>query len=117
MTNVIDNVEVFGGQNAETEEEFGNPINITDILAICKEYSRLGYQIQTQIEYITELGIEEALNKKLISISALPLIKNFLKTVSDNPLFGDAADEAYSCLYLIENFELKNPNLFKRHTN
>ena len=34
------------------EEEFSIPLDVSDILNICKEYNKLGWQIQGQIENI-----------------------------------------------------------------
>ena len=103
--------------NTDNNETFDIPIDISDIINICKEYSKLGWQIQKQIEEITELGIEEAINSGTVKITAIPHIKDFLTSVSDNAYFGDAADQAKECIALIESFELKNPLLFKTSAN
>lgn len=103
--------------NTDDNETFDIPIDISDIINICKEYSKLGWQIQNQIEEITEQGIEEAILNGTVKVSALPHIKDFLTSVSDNAYFGDAADQAKECISLIESFELKNPLLFKTSTN
>lgn len=112
MTNVSDNVKFTSSQTTDKDEEnFENPIDISDIINVCKEYSRLGWQIQHQIECITETGIEEAIKSGTVKITSLPLIKHFLQSVSENPLFGDASYQANECIALIENYELTHPRL------
>lgn len=106
MSNLLDNVKI---DIADSDETFENPIDLSDILTVCKEYSKLGWQIQNQIETITELGIEEAIKGGLVKVSSLPLIKHFLQSVCENPLFGDASFQANECIALIENYELKHP--------
>lgn len=109
-TNVSDNVNI-SSYVTDDEEEFENPIDIQDIITICKEYSKLGWQIQNQIEHITEMGIEESIKTGVVKVVSLPLIKYFLKTVSSNPLLGDASNQAEECVALIENYELTHPEL------
>lgn len=111
MKNVLDNVKFTSAKKAVDDDNFEIPMNISDILEVCKEYSRLGWQIQNQIEYISEMGIEESLKNGKVKIASLPLIKNFLKAVSQNPLFGDATEQADECVALIENYELTHPEL------
>lgn len=115
MTNTINDVKIFSKKI--DDEEFDIPIDLTDIITVCKEYSNLGYKIQNQIEHIVEIGVEEALSNGFISIAALPLIKHFLKIINNNPLFGDASIQANEAIYLIENFEMKNPNLCRGKAN
>ncbi len=112
MKNVLDNVKFTTAKAAvDDDDKFEIPMNISDILEVCKEYSRLGWQIQNQIEYISDMGIEESLKSGKVKIASLPLIKNFLKAVSKNPPFGDATEQADECVALIENYELTHPEL------
>lgn len=96
-------------QATAPDEDFDNPLDLTDILEICKEYSQLGSKIQNQIELITEIGIEEAIKNGSVKVVSLPFIKSFLKAVSNNPLFGDAAEQCVECVALIEIFEMNQP--------
>lgn len=110
MTNVINNVTFASSQTTDKDDDkFENPIDISDIITICKEYSKLGFQIQNQIEHITEIGIEESIQTGVVKTSSLPLIKFFLKVLSQNPLFGDAVSQAQECIMLIEIYEMNHP--------
>lgn len=104
-------------KKSNEDETFSNPIDISDILNVCKEFSKLGWQVQSQIECIMELGIDEAIKTGMVSIAALPHIKEFLKGICQNVYFGDAADQAYECINLIDYFEEQNPNLFNTKVN
>lgn len=117
MTNVLDNVKFASPQTTDQEDEFETPIDISDIITVCKEYSRLGWQIQNQIERITESGIEESLKSGTVKVASLPIIKHFLMTVSENPLFGDAVAQAEETIALIEIFEMNHPELTKALAN
>ncbi len=118
MTNVLDNVKFNSSQTADQDnDQFEAPIDISDILSVCKVYSKLGWQIQNQIEYITEIGIEEAIKSETVKVESLPIIKYFLQTVSENPLFGDASFQANECISLIDGFEMCHPDLFKKSSN
>jgi hypothetical protein len=91
------------------EEIFSNPIDLSEVLSICKHFSLLGYNVQHQIELITEIGIDEAVKSGAISLAALPHIKDFLHQISQNFLLGDAANQAVGLLYLIDAYELSHP--------
>lgn len=99
-------------QFLEEEETFSVPLDIFDIINVCKQFSQLGFKVQAQIECIMELGIEEAVRNQMVSVASLPLIKNFLKEIVNNPYFGDATDQAFDCFHLIEMFEDKHPELY-----
>lgn len=114
--NILDNINA-SSYVADENEKFEIPIDLSDILNICKEFSRLGWQIQNQIEYITEMGIEESIKSGKVNVTSLPVIKYFLSRVNENPLFGDASEQASECIALIENFEMRYPNLFKVDSN
>lgn len=91
----------------EKEEEFSIPLDISDILNICQEYNQLGWKIQNQIQSIVEIGLEESIKLGYIKIESLPYIKHFLKSISNNPYFGDAVDQAHECIFKIKEYEEK----------
>ena len=74
------------------EDEFNIPLCIDDIISICREYNKLGWQLQQQIENIVELGVEEAINSGEVKQTSLPFIKDFLQAITLNPYFGEAID-------------------------
>jgi hypothetical protein len=86
-------------------EEFSNPLDISDIIGICKKFSNLEYKIQSQIETILEVGVEDAIKIGMISKASLSEIKEFLISVSNVGLFGDAAEQARDCFELISIYE------------
>lgn len=119
MTNVINDIK-FGSEKTSTtneDDKFDIPLDISDIMSVCKEYSKLGWQIQKQIEYITEAGIENSIRNGTVKISSLILIKDFFYKICENAWFGDAADQANDCITLIEDFELRHPELFMTKIN
>lgn len=91
-----------------TEEEFSIPLDISDILSICKEYNKLGWQVQTQVENILELGIEESIKNGHVKKESLLQIKQFLIAIGKNPYFGDAVSQAHDCLQIISDYEKKH---------
>lgn len=96
-----------------TEETFSIPLNVSDILDVCKEYTKLGWKVQSQVESIMDIGIDEAIKSGTVTVASLPHIKDFLQQISQNPYFGDACDQAIDCIHLIELFEDANPTLFQ----
>ena len=104
-------------KNEAANETFSTPINISDIISVCKDYNKLGWNIQNQMETIMEAGIKESINNGIISVSALPFIKDFLQGICENPYFGEATDQAYECIMMIELFEYEHPALFKTISN
>lgn len=98
------------------EDEFSIPLCISDLLDICKNYSMLGWNIQSQIEQILELGVEQAIQHG-VNPSSLPHIKSFLAAICSNPYFGDATSEACECIEMISSFQEKNPSIFKLKVN
>lgn len=94
-----------------SREEEQAPIDINDILTICKEYHKLGWNIQSQIDVLMEIGIEQSIKKKIIKPAALPHIKEFLKQIVGSPYLGDAREQAEECILMIELFEDKHPQL------
>lgn len=94
----------------DNEEEYSIPLDISDIINICQEYSKLGWQIQIQVQSIIDNGVEESIKTGIVAKQSLPHIKNFLKQISKNVYFGDAIGQAQECIDLIDFFLEKNPN-------
>ncbi len=119
MTNVLSDARISTLPSTKTEEDekFDIPIDIADIISICKEYSKLGWQIQNQIEQITTVGIEKSIKNGAVKVNSLVVIKDFLYKICGNAWFGDAADQANDCISLIEDFELRNPDMFMAKIN
>lgn len=99
------------------DEEFEIPIDLSDILTVCKEYNKLGMQMQYQVETLLEIGVDESVRKGIVKVESLPHIKDFLNSICDNAYFGDAAFQANECIALIEHFEMKSPGLFNAAKN
>jgi hypothetical protein len=87
------------------------PLDISDILTVCKEYHRLGWNMQHQIEAIIEYGVEQAIDERMVDVAALPHIKHFLKGIASNFYFGDAQLQASEVVKLIKHFERTRPNI------
>jgi hypothetical protein len=96
-------------QLATIEEDLDIPLDISDIIAICREYTQLGYQMQQSVDAIMDLGITDAINTKAVSAAALPHIKAFLQEVIRNPLFGDAVDQAAETVRAINDWQEEHP--------
>jgi hypothetical protein len=90
------------------DEEFSIPLDISDIINICREFNKLGWQIQNQVENILEIGVEESIKSGFVKQQSLPHIKSFLKAICQNPYFGEAILQAKEVIYLISEFESKN---------
>lgn len=90
-------------------EALNNPLDLSDIMNVCKEYTSLGTNLQYQTQMVLDLGVEEAIKSRAVSIAALPHIRAFLKTIAENSLFGEAAMLATDCLFEIEMFETSHP--------
>jgi hypothetical protein len=90
-------------------ETLDNPISMFDIISICREYNKLGYQMQSQVDQLLELGIQDAIKTRVVSAAALPHIKSFLQQVIRNPYFGEAVDQATDCVRLIEDWQDAHP--------
>ena len=86
-------------------DDFSIPLCIDDIISICKDFSNLGIGVQSQIEDILELGVEESIRMGKVQRKYLPCIRFFLNRVVANPYFGEAASQAKDCLQLIYLFE------------
>lgn len=97
---------------AQDSEEYNIPLDISDIINICKEYNKLGHQIQLQMDSILDIGVEQSLELGFLKKESLSHIKNFLEKIIENPYFGDACEQAQSCLFLIDEYCLQNKNSF-----
>ncbi len=93
--------------STKEDEEFSIPLDISDIISICKDFNSLGWQVQNQIENILEVGLEESIKTGHVKQESLPRIKFFLRRICDNAYFGDATSQAQDCLKLIRQYEDK----------
>lgn len=87
------------------EEEFEIPLDIEDIMLICREYSKLGWNLQSQIEAILAVGVETALKTGQATRDALPHIKDFLQQIINGVCVGNAAIQAIECIDLINHYQ------------
>jgi len=92
----------------DKDDEYSIPLDISDIISICREYNKLGWQIQNQVENILEVGVEESIKNGNVKRESLPHIKHFLHSICQNAYFGDAVSQAHDCIRLIVDFESKN---------
>jgi len=95
--------------NPSADDELDIPLSMTDLLSLCREYSKLGWQMQQQVEMIVELGIQEAIATGAVSVSALPLVKEFLAQIIRNAYFGDAVDQAEECIRMVDDYQSAHP--------
>lgn len=93
--------------NNKDEELYSIPLDISDIINICREYNKLGWQIQNQVENILELGVEETIKSGIVKKESLSQIKNFLEQITKNAYFGDAITQAEDCIELIKQYQDK----------
>ena len=91
----------------EKDDEFSIPLDISDIISICRDFNNLGWQIQQQVENILEVGVEESIKSGNVKKESLPRVKYFLKKICDNAYFGDAVSQAQDCIRLIQDYEEK----------
>jgi hypothetical protein len=91
----------------EDEEEYSIPLDISDIITVCREFNKLGWQIQQQVENILEVGVEESIRSGNVKRESLPHIKSFLRVIGKNAYFGDAVSQAHDCIKLIQAYEEK----------
>jgi hypothetical protein len=87
------------------DDEYSIPLDISDIINICREYNKLGWQIQNQVENILEVGVEESIKNGTVKQESLPHVKSFLKQITLNAYFGDATSQALDCINLIREYE------------
>jgi hypothetical protein len=101
----------------DQDEEFSIPLDISDIISICREYNKLGWQIQNQVENILEVGVEESIKTGCVKRESLPHIKSFLRSITTNAYFGDATAQAEDCIQLINQYELSHQPLVSSQYN
>ena len=94
--------------SSNKDEEYSIPLDISDIINICREFNKLGWQIQNQVENILEVGVEESIKSGIVKQQSLPHIKSFLRAISRNAYFGDAVSQAHDCIKLIAEYEEKH---------
>lgn len=104
-------------QISSTDEEYSIPLNISEIIFICKEFNKLGINLQNQVENLLEFGVEESIKNGFVKQQSLPLIKNFLNLICENQYFGDAASQAKDCIKLINAFEDKYKIIYCSKSN
>ena len=106
--NEFESLELIDTTTSEEEtDEFSIPLDISDIISICRDFNSLGWQIQQQVENILEVGVEESIKSGNVKKESLPHIKRFLKRICDNAYFGDAVSQAQDCIRLIQDYEEK----------
>jgi hypothetical protein len=97
--------EIETSTSEEKDEEFSIPLDISDIISICRDFNSLGWQIQQQVENILEVGVEESIKSGNVKKESLPYVKHFLRKICDNAYFGDAVSQAQDCIRLIQDYE------------
>ena len=100
-----------------SDDEYDIPLDISDIINICREYNKLGWQIQNQVENILEVGVEESIKTGNVKEQSLPHIKDFLKRICENAYFGDAVTQAHDCINLIQQYEEKYKITYSSSSN
>jgi hypothetical protein len=79
-------------------------LDISDIISVCQEYSKLGSNIQNQIEQILDCGIEASIKEGIVKVESLPFIKHFLLAISKNCYFGDSCIQSLELINEMEKF-------------
>jgi hypothetical protein len=103
--------------STDKDEEFSIPLDISDIISICRDYNSLGWQVQNHVENILEVGVEEAIRSGKVKQESLPRVKYFLRRICGNAYFGDAVSQAEDCLKLIHQYEHKHQISYSTKTN
>ena len=103
----LDTLSYLHAETVDSNDEFSIPLDISDIINICREYNKLGWQVQNQVEQILEFGVEESINNGFVKKESLPHIKEFLIRIHSNPYFGEAGSQADICSKLITKYELE----------
>lgn len=99
----LDTIETSTSE--EKDDEFSIPLDISDIISICRDFNSLGWQTQQQVENILEVGVEESIRSGNVKEESLPRIKFFLRKICGNAYFGDAVSQAQDCIRLIQDYE------------
>lgn len=103
----LEDLTLVSQTSNESDDEYNNPLDISDIINICREFNQLGWQIQSQVENILEVGVEESIKTGKVKQSSLPHIKKFLNAICRCVYFGDAVSQAYDGINLITEYEDK----------
>lgn len=107
----LKNVVAISSTPDNKDDEYSIPIGLSDIINICQEFSKLGWQVQSQIDSLLEIGVEESIKSNVVRHESLPHIKNFLNQIIKNPYFGDATYQAEECIYMIDSYYESVKNL------
>ncbi len=102
----FDVLKVLSSLDDDTDE-FSIPLDLSDLLLICQEYNKLGWNPQYQITYIAEHGVSSAIKNGVLKKEVIPSIRAFLKAIAKNAYFGDAVSQAEECLLALEAYEYK----------
>lgn len=103
----VKNLVLVSNTSNEQDDEYNIPLDISDIISICKEFNGLGWQIQNQVENILEVGVDESIATGKVNQASLPHIKKFLKAICGNPYFGDSKYQSLNIIWEIDDY-LKN---------
>lgn len=103
--------------NGSIESASSAAVDLTDILEVCKQYTVLGWTIQHQIECLIENGVEEAVNSGKVNSQVLPHVREFLKSITERLINTDVVDQAYAVIMMIDHYEMKNPQIFRKVGN
>lgn len=117
VVNELNTLALIEETTTDQSEELDIPIDLSDIISICREYNKLGWQIQQQVENILEIGVEEAIKSGYVRKESLPFIKSFLKAIAQNVYFGDAVSQADECVKLIQQYEMINKIKYEERYN
>lgn len=112
--NLINNVNKEKNKEKKADPE---SLNIYDIINICIEYNKLGYNIQKQVKAILESGVEQSIRNGKITSESIPHIKQFLSYICENSYSSEASEQAFQCYLMIEEFEHEYPKYFLKHKN
>jgi hypothetical protein len=88
----------------DKDEEYNNPLDISELLELCETYVKVGPSIRQQIKKMCE---NDANIISSDSLRALPFVKDFLKKIANNVYFGDAGLQAIDLLSKIKFIEDK----------
>lgn len=94
------------------DDEFSIPLDISDLLNICKEFNELNAATKLQLENIIDNGIESSLQQGFITYDGLPKIIKFFSKIKENAYFGDAATQADELLNVMKSLaKIRNRTL------
>lgn len=97
----------------QADEYTDIPIDISDIINVCREYNKLGWKIQSQIECLLDNGVDDSIKNGIITKESLPQIKHFLKSISRNAYFGDSCAQSDDLILKIDKIiDLKTSDNF-----